>query len=94
MFKGWQISDSDDATIHFYLDGNPIDIKVDRTYRKDVYDAYFDHYVGFMDVNTIGWQFQYDLTTLEKVNINLKLSVKRKNVFWPLKKLSLKMYRR
>lgn len=71
-----------------------MDIKVDRTYRKDVYDAYFDHYVGFMDVNTIGWQFQYDLTTLEKVNINLKLSVKRKNVFWPLKKLSLKMYRR
>lgn len=78
LFKGWQISDSDDATIHFYLDGNPMDIKVDRTYRKDVYDAYFDHYVGFMDVNTIGWQFQYDLTTLEKGKHKFKIECKEK----------------
>lgn len=78
LFKGWQISDSDDATIHFYLDGNPMDIKVDRTYRKDVYDAYFDHYVGFMDVNTIGWQFQYDLTTLEKGKHKFKVECKEK----------------
>lgn len=78
LFKGWQISDSDDATIHFYLDGNPMDVKVDRTYRKDVYDAYFDHYVGFMDVNTIGWQFQYDLTTLEKGKHKFKVECKEK----------------
>ena len=78
LFKGWQISDSDDATIHFYLDGNPMDIKVDRTYRKDVYDAYFDHYVGFMDVNHIGWQFQYDLTTLEKGKHKFKVECKEK----------------
>ena len=78
LFKGWQISDSDDTTIHFYLDGNPMDIKVDRTYRKDVYDAYFDHYVGFMDVNTIGWQFQYDLTTLEKGKHKFKIECKEK----------------
>lgn len=78
LFKGWQISDSDDATIHFYLDGNPMDIKVDRTYRKDVYDAYFDHYVGFMDVNQIGWQFQYDLTTLEKGKHKFKIECKEK----------------
>ncbi len=78
LFKGWQISDSDDATIHFYLDGNPMDIKVDRTYRKDVYDAYFDHYVGFMDVNNIGWQFQYDLTTLEKGKHKFKIECKEK----------------
>lgn len=78
LFKGWQISDSDDATIHFYLDGNPMDIKVDRTYRKDVYDAYFDHYVGFMDVNNIGWQFQYDLTTLEKGKHKFKVECKEK----------------
>lgn len=78
LFKGWQISDSDDATIHFYLDGNPMDIKVDRTYRKDVYDAYFDHYIGFMDVNHIGWQFQYDLTTLEKGKHKFKIECKEK----------------
>ena len=78
LFKGWQISDSDDATIHFYLDGNPMDIKVNRTYRKDVYDAYFDHYVGFMDVSTIGWQFQYDLTTLEKGKHKFKIECKEK----------------
>lgn len=78
LFKGWQISDSDDATIHFYLDGNPMDIKVDRTYRKDVYDAYFDHYVGFMDVNHIGWQFQYDLTNLEKGKHKFKVECKEK----------------
>lgn len=78
LFKGWQISDSDDATIHFYLDGNSMDIKVDRTYRKDVYDAYFDHYVGFMDVNNIGWQFQYDLTTLEKGKHKFKIECKEK----------------
>lgn len=78
LFKGWQISDSDDATIHFYLDGNPMDVKVDRTYRKDVYDAYFDHYVGFMDVNTIGWQFQYDLTALEKGKHKFKVECKEK----------------
>lgn len=78
LFKGWQISDSDDATIHFYLDGNSMDIKVDRTYRKDVYDAYFDHYVGFMDVNHIGWQFQYDLTTLEKGKHKFKIECKEK----------------
>lgn len=78
LFKGWQISDSDDATIHFYLDGNPMDIKVDRTYRKDVYDAYFDHYVGFMDVNNIGWQFQYDLTNLEKGKHKFKVECKEK----------------
>ena len=78
LFKGWQISDSDDATIHFYLDGNPMDIKVERTYRKDVYDAYFDHYVGFMDVNHIGWQFQYDLTTLEKGKHKFKIECKEK----------------
>lgn len=78
LFKGWQISDSDDATIRFYLDGNPMDIKVDRTYRKDVYDAYFDHYVGFMDVNHIGWQFQYDLTTLEKGKHKFKVECKEK----------------
>lgn len=78
LFKGWQISDSDDATIHFYLDGNLMDIKVDRTYRKDVYDAYFDHYVGFMDVNHIGWQFQYDLTTLEKGKHKFKIECKEK----------------
>lgn len=78
LFKGWQISDSDDATIHFYLDGNSMDIKVDRTYRKDVYDAYFDHYVGFMDVNHIGWQFQYDLTTLEKGKHKFKVECKEK----------------
>lgn len=64
--------------MHFYLDGNPMDIKVDRTYRKDVYDAYFDHYVGFMDVNTIGWQFQYDLTTLEKGKHKFKVECKEK----------------
>lgn len=78
LFKGWQISDSDDATIYFYLDGNPMDIKVERTYRKDVYDAYFDHYVGFMDVNTIGWQFQYDLSTLEKGKHKFKIECKEK----------------
>lgn len=78
LFKGWQISDSDDATIHFNLDGNPMDIKVDRTYRKDVYDAYFDHYVGFMDVNHIGWQFQYDLTTLKKGKHKFKIECKEK----------------
>lgn len=78
LFKGWQISDSEDATIHFYLDGNSMDIKVDRTYRKDVYDAYFDHYVGFMDVNNIGWQFQYDLTPLEKGKHKFKIECKEK----------------
>lgn len=78
LFKGWQISDSDDATMHFYLDENPMDIKVERTYRKDVYDAYFDHYVGFMDVNNIGWQFQYDLTTLEKGKHKFKVECKEK----------------
>ena len=78
LFRGWQISDSEDATIHFYLDGNSMDIKVDRTYRKDVYDAYFDHYVGFMDVNNIGWQFQYDLTTLEKGKHKFKIECKEK----------------
>ena len=41
-------------------------------------DAYFDHYVGFMDVNTIGWQFQYDLTTLEKGKHKFKVECKEK----------------
>lgn len=87
LFKGWQISDSDDATIHFYLDGNPMDIKVDRTYRKDVYDAYFDHYVGFMDVNHIGWQFQYDLTTLEKGKHKFKIECKEKECILAFKEI-------
>ena len=89
LFKGWQISDSDDATIHFYLDGNPMDIKVDRTYRKDVYDAYFDHYVGFMDVNHIGWQFQYDLTTLEKGKHKFKIECKEKECILASKEIEL-----
>lgn len=66
LFKGWQLSDSDKASLHFILDGQELkDLNVERTARKDVYDAYFDQYVGFMDVNTIGWSFELDLTNLD-----------------------------
>ncbi len=91
LFKGWQISDSDHVTNHFYLDGQLLDIQVDRTYRKDVYDAYFDQYVGFMDVNKLGWQFEYDLTTLEKGKHKFSLECKENDRVLAFKEIEFEL---
>ena len=91
IFKGWQISDSDNVNNCFYLDGNLMDIQADRTYRKDVYDAYFDQYVGFMDVNNIGWQFEYDLTTLEKGKHKFSIECKEKDRVLAFKEIEFEL---
>ena len=71
--RGWQISDSEEAELSITIDGKRVS-NIDRVKRQDVYDAYFDEYVGFMDPNTIGWEFPIKELQLENGKHYLEVS--------------------
>ena len=53
---GWQISNYEQAILEVFIDDKAIK-DVIRTSRPDVFDAYHDDFVGFIDVDTIGWEY-------------------------------------
>ncbi len=63
-FIGWQLSDCEGAVLRIKIDSTEI-TNINRTPRKDVFDAYTEDYMGFMDENTIGWEVEYDVKQLE-----------------------------
>ena len=54
------------------LDGEPIKDVV-RTPRQDVYDAYAETYLGFIDKNTLGWQVSIPLHQYDPGSHKLKV---------------------
>ncbi len=64
LCRGWQIADFEDAKLHVYVDNKEID-SIERTKRQDVFDVYQEDFVGFMDVDKIGWETELDLSTLD-----------------------------
>ena len=77
--NGWQISDSEKATLNIYVDGNEIKENIERILRQDVYDAYFEQYAGFIEADKIGWRFSLDLKELSVGKHTLLVECKEQN---------------
>lgn len=60
---GWQISDSDEAMLNVYFDGELQSLF--RIPREDVFEAYQESYPGNLDKNTIGWQVNLDVNKIQ-----------------------------
>lgn len=58
--KGWEVSDDEEGRVRILLDGKEL-TKVERVPRRDVYDAYFESYAGFIDEKTVGWETVFEL---------------------------------
>ncbi|BDZ79021.1 ABC transporter ATP-binding protein [Claveliimonas bilis] len=58
--KGWEVSDDEEGRVRILLDGKEL-TKVERVPRRDVYDAYFESYAGFIDEKTVGWETVIEL---------------------------------
>ena len=71
-FMGWQISNAEDTELIVKLDDQKID-DVHRENRQDVYDAYYEDYAGFLDVETIGWRVQFDSSSFDEGSHELKV---------------------
>ena len=71
-FMGWQISNAEDSELIVKLDDQKID-DVHRENRQDVYDAYYEDYAGFLDVETIGWRVQFDSSSFDEGSHELKV---------------------
>ena len=71
-FMGWQISNAEDTELIVKLYDQKID-DVHRENRQDVYDAYYEDYAGFLDVETIGWVAHADSNSFEKGSHELKV---------------------
>lgn len=63
---GWEIANVDGNTLHFFVDDNEVQPEVSRRERKDVYEAYFEQYSGFLEEATIGWNAIVQIEGLEK----------------------------
>lgn len=58
--KGWEVSDDEEGRARILLDGKELPT-VERVPRRDVYDAYFESYAGFINEKTIGWETSIEL---------------------------------
>ncbi len=63
--EGWQIANVDDASLVLYFDGQRIESNILRKNRKDVYEVYFEQFVGFLDEETIGWETSFPIENVE-----------------------------
>lgn len=77
-FIGWQISDDERAVLNVLIDNIEL-LEIERTSRKDVYDAYLESYAGFMQENTIGWKVKVDLEKIGKGNHVLQVNCISRN---------------
>ena len=59
--KGWEISDDEHGHVRLWLDEEELP-QAERTPRRDVYDAYFESYAGFIDEKTAGWETEIMLS--------------------------------
>ncbi|MBB5185029.1 ABC-type polysaccharide/polyol phosphate transport system ATPase subunit [Faecalicoccus acidiformans] len=64
LCRGWAITDSSSASFKLVLDDTELS-KIKRVCRKDVYDVYYEDFAGFMDENSIGWEYELPLEQLE-----------------------------
>ena len=54
------MSDDEEGRVRILLNGKELP-KVERVPRRDVYDAYFESYAGFIDEKTVGWETVIEL---------------------------------
>lgn len=71
-FMGWQISNAEDAMLSIKVDESLVE-DIQRLNRQDVYEAYYEDYAGFLDVETIGWVAHADSNSFEKGSHELKV---------------------
>ena len=71
-FMGWQISNAEDAMLSIKVDESLVE-DIQRLNRQDVYEAYYEDYAGFLDVETIGWIAHVDSNSFEKGSHELKV---------------------
>ena len=71
-FMGWQISNAEDAMLSIKVDESLVE-DIQRLNRQDVYEAYYEDYAGFLDVETIGWIADVDSNSFEKGSHELKV---------------------
>lgn len=71
-FMGWQISNAEDAKLMVKVDESLVE-DIQRLNRQDVYEAYYEDYAGFLDVETIGWIARVDSNSFEKGSHELKV---------------------
>ena len=64
LCRGWAITDSNSASFKLFLDDLELS-NVQRVSRKDVYDVYYEEFAGFMDADSIGWEYELPLDQLE-----------------------------
>ncbi len=70
-FMGWQIANTEDSHLIVKIDNQEI-YDVQRVNRQDVYDAYYEDYAGFLDVETIGWKIDVDTSAFSAGSHELK----------------------
>ena len=76
--KGWKLTNAPDAKFVVYANGKIIDY-VQYEERPDVVDAYREEYSGFIEVETVGWNFDIDLTKYanDKGEVNIVARIER-----------------
>lgn len=52
---GWLVTDDDDSQLKIMLDENELN-NIQRVPRKDVYDAYFEQFEGYLNADELGWK--------------------------------------
>lgn len=57
VFRGWMITNSITAKLFITIDDFEIE-NISRTRREDVYQVYREQYAGFLDIDSIGWEFK------------------------------------
>ena len=78
LCRGWEISNTIDTSLEIYLDEKKLDT-IERYPRKDVFEIYKEDYVGFLDVDQIGWRFHLQLNDLSKGKHKLVVKTLMKN---------------
>ncbi len=71
-FMGWEISNTEDTELIVKVDDQKIE-GIHRENRQDVYDAYYEDYAGFLDVDTIGWRVQLNPNSFDEGSHELKV---------------------
>lgn len=72
LLAGWLVTDDEDANLKVYLDEKELK-SIQRVSRKDVYDAYFEQFEGYLDSSTLGWETKLRIQDLRSGKHILKV---------------------
>ncbi len=77
--EGWQIANVEDTKLQVFFDGKEVDCDIVRKNRRDVYEVYFEQFLGFLDEETIGWETSFSIEGVSLGEHTLMVSCSEKD---------------